>query len=47
MRCFSTVATTWSWPVYRLELGRAWGKGLGGALAAGGPPLVALIAALL
>ena len=31
----------------RLELGRARGKGLGGALAAGGPPLVALIAAVL
>jgi putative membrane protein len=31
----------------RLELGRARGKGLGGALAAGGPPLIALIAAVL
>jgi putative membrane protein len=31
----------------RLELGRARGKGLGGARAAGGPPLVALIAAVL
>jgi len=31
----------------RLALGRARGKGLGGALAAGVPPLVALIAAVL
>jgi putative membrane protein len=31
----------------RLELSRARGKGLGGALAAGAPPLVALIAAVL
>lgn len=31
----------------RLALGRARGKGLGGALAAGGPALVALIAAVL
>jgi putative membrane protein len=31
----------------RLALGRARGKGIGGALAAGGPALVALIAAML
>lgn len=31
----------------RLELGRARGKGLGGALAQSVPPLVALIAAVL